>query len=251
MLISYYRGYSNKLQKEIMLKLCRPNYQVKKEANMLNKYGEIACKCYYKNEEDRVLVLEKLIPGDTLNQIPEREERIKEFTKLMKKTVLEIEEGEYSTYQERIEKSLKSAMENPLKYGDTAQFVPIAYEYYQEIQKLGLKKYILHGDLNLRNIVKSGNTWKLIDPQGVIAEGIFEVVKVVRGELENSSNVKQTLEETIHYLSQELSYSEELLAKVVFVELVRINCWRTNEDNNREFINRNILFAKEVLQHCL
>lgn len=33
---------------------------------------------------------------------------------------------------------------------------------------------MLHGDLQHRNILKSGDKWKAIDPHGIIAERVFE-----------------------------------------------------------------------------
>lgn len=244
-----FEGYSNKLQKEIILKLCRPMYAVLKEADMLEKYGDLACQCFYKNEEDRVLVLEKLYPGNTIKQIPKREDRAKCFAKLMKQTVLDIDKGDYSIYAERIKKGFLLAMQNEAKYGETARLVPIAHQYFQEVQSLGKRKYLLHGDLGHGNIIKSGDTWKIIDPQGVIAEEIFEVIKFTRAEIEHAENVKQAIEETMYYLSQEIPYSKELIAKVTFIELVRVNCWRIGENDKGENVDRNLMLAKEVLKY--
>lgn len=57
-----FEGYSNKLQKSVILKLGLPYYNAQNEANMLKKYGDLACQCFYENNDDRVLVLEKLTP---------------------------------------------------------------------------------------------------------------------------------------------------------------------------------------------
>lgn len=241
-------GYSNKLQNEIILKLCKPTYSIKQEFQMLKRYGNLACKCFYENEEDRVLLLERLNPGFDIRQIEKREDRVKCFAKLMRQTVLEIDDNPHSAYKDRVEQSFQLAMNSKEKYGDTAELVPIAYQYFREIQNLGLKKYLLHGDLGPGNIIKSGNTWKVIDPQGVIGEEIFEVIKFTRGEIENDNNVKQAIEETIYYLSKEIPYSKELIAKVNFIELVRINCWRISENDDKD-IYKNVMLAKEVLKY--
>ncbi len=237
------------MQQKVVLKLCRPNYSVNKEYSMLKKYGELACKCIYKNEKDKILLLEKLEPGENINQVKNREERLKYFTQLMKQTVLEIDDKSYDTYEERIEKGFSCAMENKQKYGETASFVPIAYEYYKEIQNLKLKKYLLHGDLGAGNIIKSGNMWKVIDPQGVICEEIFEVIKFVRSEIENDDNVTQAIAETIEELSRLIPYSKELIVKVTFIELIRVNCWRISENDTGRYVNKNVMLAKEMLKY--
>lgn len=148
-------GYSNKLQQEIILKLCRPNYSVKKEATMLKKYSGISCQCFYYDEIDRVLILEKLYPGDDINKILKRKDRIKYFSDIMKQTVLEIDNENHPIYAERLKRDFSSAIENKDKYGETAKLVPIAYQYFQEMQDLHLKKCLLHGDLGSGNIIKA------------------------------------------------------------------------------------------------
>lgn len=241
-------GYSKKLQKEIIIKLCKPSYSIKKEVDMLKKYGNLSCKCFYKDEKDRVLILEKLNPGYDVRKIIKREDRIKCFSQIMKKTILEIDDGQYSLYEDRVKRAVKLAMENKEKYAETAKLVPIAYEYFKEIQKLGLKKYLLHGDLGQGNIIKSGEDWKVIDPQGVIGEEIFEVIKFTRGEIERAQNARQAIEETMYYLSKEIPYPKELIAKVTFIELVRVNCWRISENCYKD-IDNNVMLAKEVLKY--
>lgn len=216
---------------------------------MLKKYGELACKCIYKNEKDKILLLEKLEPGENINKVKNREERLKYFTQLMKQTVLEIDDKSYYTYEERIKKGFSCAMKNKQKYGETASFVPIAYKYYKEVQNLKLKKYLLHGDLGAGNIIKSGNMWKVIDPQGVIGEEILEVIKFTRSEIENDDNVTQAIVETIEGLSKLIPYSKQLIAKVTFIELVRANCCRIGDNCIGEYVNKNLIFAKEMLEY--
>ena len=89
-----------------------------------------------------------------------------------------------------------------------------------------MQQYLLHGDLNLSNIVRCDNKWKVIDPQGVIAEKIFEVIKFIRGEIEIGDNIENSIEETINYLSKNLNYTKKLSAKVTFIKVVKANCWR-------------------------
>lgn len=242
-------GYSKKLQQRVVLKLCRPNYSVNKEYSMLKKYGELACKCIYKNEKDKILLLEKLEPGENIKQVKNREERLKYFAQLMKQTILELDNEEHFVYDEWIKRDFLPAMENKQKYGEVANLVPIAYERYKEIKNLGLKKYLIHGDLNNSNIIKSQDTWKVIDPQGVIAEEIFEVIKFVRSEIENDDNVTQAIVETIEGLSKLIPYSKKLIAKVTFIELVRVNCWRISKSDGGEYVNKNIMLAKEMLKY--
>lgn len=216
---------------------------------MLKKYGELACKCIYKNEKDKILLLEKLEPGENINQVKNREERLKYFTQLMKQTVLEIDDKSWDTYEERIKRDFLCAMKNKQKFGETASLVPTAYEYYKEVQNLKLKKYLLHGDLGAGNIIKSGNMWKVIDPQGVIGEEIFEVIKFTRSEIENDDNLTQAIVETIEGLSKLIPYSKQLIAKVTFIELIRVNCLRISDNDSGKYVNKNLILAKEMLKY--
>lgn len=179
----------------------------------------------------------------------DKKERVKCFVKLMKLTTLEIDDENYSIYEDQIKENFELAIKNNTKYGETSKLVPIAYQYYKEIQSLGQKKYLLHGDLGNKNIIKSADTWKVIDPQGVIAEEIFGIIKFTRAEIENEVNIRKAIEDTIYYLSVETNYSKELIAKVTFIELVHVNCFRITTNDIGEYINRNIILAKEILKY--
>lgn len=74
------------------------------------------------------------------------------------------------------------------------------------------------------------------------------MIKFTRSEIEHEEDIAQAIDETMYELSQEIPYSKELIAKVTFIELVRVNCWRISE-NNQENVDKNIIFAKEVLKY--
>lgn len=243
-------GYSKEFNQDVILKIGRPGYEVIIESDMLNNYKNFACKCFYTSEEDSVLILEKLYPGYTLKTLENRKDRVDEFIKMMKQTILDLKEpSKYSFYMSRIKKNFTSAMEEKEKYGDTAKLVPIALKYYKEVQDLNMPQHLLHGDLNLSNIVKCDNRWKVIDPQGVVAEDIFEIIKFIRGEIEREDDIENSIKETINYMSKEINYSKALIAKVTFIELVRANCWRISENANKETIAKNVIYSKKVLEY--
>lgn len=243
-------GYSNKLNKNILLKICKMRQSIISEVTMLKKYENFACKCLYYNETDAIMILERLYPGFTLNTLPKIEDRVKIFANIMKKTILEIDDSNnYNSYSNRINHHFSYALENKEKCGKTAELIPIAYKFYEEIQNLGLKKFLLHGDLNHKNIIKTLDDWKVIDPQGLIGEAVFEVVKFIRGEIEEANNIELSIKNSIENLSKETSFTPALISKATFINLLVVNCWRIEENHNNLNIIKNIEISEKLLEY--
>ena len=112
-----------------------------------------------------------------------------------------------------------------------------------------LKKFLLHGDLNHKNIIKTTDSWKVIDPQGLIGEAVFEVVKFIRGEIEDETNIELPIKNSIEILSKETPFTPSLITKATFINLLIVNCWKIEEKHNKIDINKNIEVAKKMLEY--
>lgn len=89
---------------------------------------------------------------------------------------------------------------------------------YKEIQKMNLDKYILHNDLNHKNILKSENGWKVIDPHGVLS------------------------------ISKELGEDKKLILKFLYIRIVEKIIWFVKVNENKDIISYNIDVANNVLK---
>ena len=119
---------------------------------------------------------------------------------------------------------------------------------YSEVQKMKLNKYILHNDLNHKNILKSENGWKVIDPHGVVGEKLFETAQFIRGEITiNKANVKE-INKIASLISKELGKDRILILKFLYIVTVEKIVWFIKVKDNKEVISNNIDIANEVLK---
>lgn len=244
-------AYSKKYKKPVMVKLAKPTLNLEREAYMLHLYGnKQACECLYLDVSERCIVLEKLEPGFCLQQENNLQERVKQFVTILKNTSREIPQQEISyIYGDSIKKEFSNALEHKQEYAETGKLVPIAWEYYKQIQQLGQKKYLLHGDLHHGNILWDGSKWRVIDPQGMIGEEMLEIRKFAEEEIRKQGDTRKHIEETFSEISKQMNLSKAMIAKLTFIELINSNCWKIRLHRNKQDIEKNVQIAKEVLKY--
>jgi len=115
---------------------------------------------------------------------------------------------------------------------------------------LGLKQelYFLHGDLHHENILKSGNTWIVIDPKGVIGPLEYEIGRFIMNpipDLLQQPDVKVIIKNRIDKFSKLFGFDKQHLVDWVFVQAVLSACW-TEEGGSEVFFNYFIKFAETI-----
>ena len=209
-------------------------------------------KCYYSNLKDRVLILERIVPGYSLDNVKEQNDRIKIFCEVLKNySVPDNNKKEFPTYEEKLKNTLEYFYSNKIEYSEYNDIMYLVEEMknlYSEVQKMKLNKYILHNDLNHKNILKSENGWKVIDPHGVVGEKLFEPAQFIRGEITiNQSTVKE-INKIASLISKELVEDRILILKFLYIVTVEKIVWFIKVKGNKEAISNNIDIANEVLE---
>lgn len=222
----------------MVLKLGPPFFKelMYREVKALNKFnGQYACKCYFSNFEDGVRVLERLIPGQTLNYIKGKEERIKIFSKVAKGlNIKATEDMELPSYREILNRSINQINEE--KFILLKDLMLEADKLYSEIEKKKLPKYLLHADLHHNNILITNDGVKAIDPHGFLGEKVLEFARFMENEIQKEAVNPDNIMNTINFMASCFHENKIMLCKVLFIDYTLSTCWDIEMNYSDEHI---------------
>ena len=95
------------------------------------------------------------------------------------------------------------------------------------------KKVLLHGDLHHDNILKNGDGWLVIDPNGFIGDPAFEPAAYLCNpipELLQEDNANEIISNRIKLCSTELKIPEQRIADWLYAKAVL--CWAWSLEDN-------------------
>ena len=210
--------------------------------------GKGACKCYYSNIDDGVILIERLQPGRTLNSVNNLEERIKIFNDVSTKFNVQVgEDTGLPTYREILDRSINLATEQEQKFLPVNELLEIANSVYEDLQVNNESNYLLHSDLFCDNILETNDGWKAIDPHGFVGEKILDTAIFMQKELEKKDFDEKDVEKLLHIMGKIISLNENDLMKALFVNYVLNICWNIEVNLNENFISKSVDKAKELL----
>lgn len=188
-----------------------------------SKYSPI---CYNYDKEDEIIILERLLPGTPLLNLDNLEERIKIFSNIANNIMFQTEDKDnFKTYEERFNDKIIYAEQNKEKYLDITNIINTAIQFYKELKEYNLPKYVIHGDLQHKNILKSGYNWKAIDPHGIIAERAFETAPFILNEFDCYNTYIEELDNIILLISKYFKEDKKLIEKALFITIVEKIIW--------------------------
>lgn len=229
---------------EIVLKIGPPifNELIYRETKALEEFnGRNACKCYYSNLDDGIRILERLIPGETLNSIEDREERIMIFCEFALGLDVELKSSiKLPTYREILDRSINLSNEQPEKFEPLKRLINIANDLYKDIENQNLPKYLLHADLHHGNILTSGNERKAVDPHGFLGERVLETARFMENEIEKQDISKDNILEVVNLVAINFNEDRETILKVLFIDYVLSTCWDLEMNFDIEHINGDV-----------
>lgn len=234
---------------DIVMKIGTPGKTSIAEINIMKYYpSEYVPKCYYSNLEDRVMLLEKVNPGYNLSCLNNIEERVKVFSNIAKNLLVQpSKEDKFTTFEEKLKEDFEYAHNNKQAYSNIMELINIADSVYKKIKKRNLKKYVIHEDLNYKNILKAKKGWKAIDPHGVIGEKVIETSQFIREEIKRSNLEQNSIDEIISLLCKYFNEDRNLILEVLYVYIISkiIHYIRSKDSNSK--ISYNIDVAKKIL----
>ncbi len=226
---------------KVILKIGLPDFEllVRETIALENFKGKGACQCYYSNKEDGIMILERLIPGETLHNVESREERIKAFCDValnLNEKVTEL--LQLPTYREILDRSIKQANEQEEKYKPLKEMITFADKLYKEIENSYLPKYLLHADLHHSNILTSSSGRKAIDPHGFVGEKVLETARFMENEIDKKEMSKDNIVEVVELMAIHFGEDKQLICKALFIDYVLSTCWDIEINLDDEHINK-------------
>lgn len=220
----------------VVLKMAPPNPELDTEIKALRLFdGRHAVRLLEADSLAGALLLERILPGDTLLIVKDDEDSTRTAARLMKNLWRPAPPGNdfpsmadwcrgFQRYQR-----VYQEIQGPLPPGLVDHASALAAELLQnrEIQLL------LHGDLHQMNILKGAEeNWITIDPKGVIGEPAFEVGPLVFNpipDLIHWPELKIVLSRRLAILAEILELERKHLAAWSYVRMVLSAIWDVEE----------------------
>lgn len=233
---------------EVVVKIGSPSSR--QEIKIIKQYPEnYAPKCYYSNLEDNIMILEKIRPGYSLDYLENLEERIKVFCNLSNHLLIPANNTEtFLTFDKVFTEYLEFAKESYPLFKDILWMIDIAKNLYEKMQEMNLPKYILHDDLHHKNILKSENGWKAIDPHGIIGERVIETAQFLRAELKHTNLEKHEINNLISLMSKHYKEDKKLILETLYFYTIGKVIWQIRIKADSEAISYLITVCKTLLK---
>ena len=211
--------------------------------------GQGACKCYYSNIDDGVILIERLQPGRTLNTIENLEDRIKIFNEVSDKFNIQVgQDTGLPTYREILDRSITLSTEQEQKFSPVDELLKVANLVYNDLHTNNESNYLLHSDLFCDNILETNDGWKAIDPHGFIGEKILDTAIFMQKELEKKDFNENDVENLLHIISKNINLNENDLMIALFVNYVLNICWNIEVNLDENFISKSVDKANGLLK---
>lgn len=240
---------------DVVIKIGAPDKTIISEMCTIKYYSpNYFPKCYYYSIEDKVIILERILPGYNLSILENFEERLKVFIDISNNLLIPIENvkdrEQFLAFHDIFKSKIEYAYQNRSQYLDILPMIDKANKIYDKIYEMNLPKYILHNDLHWKNILKAEDGWKAIDPHGIIGERVIELSQFIRNEIDNISlDNKCEFDEIISLVSKYYEEDKKLISETLYIYIIQkvIFCIKNKDNPNR--ILHNINICKKILQY--
>ena len=191
--------------------------------SLIQFQGENFCKLYEYSLEDKVYIMERIIPADTLYESARREERIKIAGAIFKELHKpDLPDSIFPTYTEWFEAG-KEGTKNRKDCEELRQYLESAESMLKEIGRKYSRNVLLHGDLHHENILKNENgSYTVIDPKGVAGDPVFDLSRFILDEFRDDllSEPKEVIIDFVKNLGESVGIPCETLLRCLYIETV-------------------------------
>lgn len=230
--------------KDVVLKICYPSDRgFQAEVDALTHYnGKGAVKLLSVDGNDHVMLLERLLPGESLNSFTNDDEVTRIIAGVMKKLwrPLPSEHG-FSTV-DRWAQAIPRFRDQFTEHTSPVSFALLnkAEQLFAELLSTSDGLVLVHGDLHHGNILHSEKAgWIAVDPIGVAAEPAYEVAAMIRHPFEKIKtevDLHPLLQRRLEILAEELSLPMERLVRWCFARTVLAVVWNMENEKGREYL---------------
>ena len=211
-----------------ILKLCLPGPGVGTEINCLEAYkGKGYCKLWAYNLADHIMLLQRVVPGNQMWDIPDDKERARRMAHLIKDLHIPWDgQTPYPTYISWIENigeilAEKGNMVALLFYVDKALVC------YADLVTRHPQNCLLHGDLHQENmLLNEAGGYTIIDPEGAIGPPIIETARFLLNEMPCE---KATIFELVNIIAPAVDADPKDILQSLFIDTVLTTSWTMEE----------------------
>ena len=196
---------------------------LKEITSLIQFQGENFCKLYAYSLEDKVYIMERITPADTLYESAVRDERIKIIGSIFKSLhKANVPDSLFPTYTEWLE-AAKEGTKNRTDCEELRPYPEIAGSMLKDLCQTYSRNVLLHGDLHHENILKNENGgYTVIDPKGVIGDPVFDLSRFILDEFRDNlvSEPKENILAFVKNLGNSVDIPFETLLRCLFIETV-------------------------------
>ena len=228
------------------------------EYNVLCEYDNKGLVKIFESDVDeeetgkKIMLLEQIIPGTTLQAEPLLETRLSVFTKLYKGLHVKPDNpGLYQSYAGKMDYYIDIVGKLD-ECTDLYLHAQKARKVYASLAAEYKKEMLLHGDIHFNNILLYSNgTYTIIDPQGLVGDPVFDIPRYIMSEHIHHLNREishekhvEYVNKMVEYLSHSLFITELVLRKCFYVEMVLMECWSATTGR---YDMKNVIFADMLM----
>jgi streptomycin 6-kinase len=184
------------------------------------------------DEEHKVMLLERLQPGTMLaSLVPEQDERATSILAGVMRQLWRPAPAEHTfpTVEQFGQELKQLRVYYAGGYGPfPPHLVDEAMDLFASLSASAPRSMLLHGDLQHHNVLRSGDTWKAIDPKGVVGDPGYEVGASFYNPMPRIlevPNLEQMLARRVAQLSEELAMERARIRGWGLAQSV-LNAWR-------------------------
>jgi len=213
-----------------ILKLIPDHTRMLTELHSLQCFSKGVPKIYAFDEENNMLLLEHIKPGDPLKTLVQVEQD-ETATRIICQAILTLQSEQKILYpfphlSELIKDlaALKGHTDSYLLSKAESLFHDLTFDRSQDV--------LLHGDLHHDNLIKNGTSWKAIDPHGYIGDRVAEVGAMIRNPMDcfpqEHSRTKIT-ERRLEILAEELPFDPQRIKAWAFCMTILSAAWNIQD----------------------
>lgn len=184
----------------VVLKACVPNPELYQEAEALRLFaGRSMVRLFDADLERGVLLLERFLPGTSLSEVDDDAEVTQIAVEVARDLWVPAPAQHSLTSLVRWARGfdrLHAAFPNG--YGPfPGDLVDRAENIFRDYVLAANEHYVIHGDLHPGNILRSRDSWRAIDPKGVVGDPRWDVATLINSGLTSTSMLARRLEQVV------------------------------------------------------
>ncbi len=238
----------------MVIKVCSPTGEFAEEAEALRLFQDGGMARLLEVDAEReVILMERLLPGTLLSSlVPEQDERATSILATVMKRIWRPVPDQHSfPTVEGWGRDLE--LLRPQYHGSYGPFPPYlvqqAQALFTELSASSPQHMLLHGDLHHENILLAGETWRAIDPKGVVGDPGYETGALFYNPLDwmaTAPDPRKMLRRRLDQLAEELEMDRERIRGWGLSQSVLSAWWDVDKDPTVE-PPRDVLACAEML----